>query len=172
MMSDSDEQKQQSGLPPGGFSLGGLKPGEFDTSLSGEAAGEEEHARTYPGQVPGEERLALPRGALVAFRKSGGMRFTSRGVVVTKSGWIEPMEGTSGRRRHLTPEALAVLERLLLQSGLTRVSQQAAGATRDGYAYEIAAHVGGKVRSVELHDPVPEEQRRLVRVLNRLLPVQ
>lgn len=156
----SDEQNNQGGLPPGGLSLGGLKPGEFDTSLGGDET------------PPAEERLALPRGALVAFRKSGGMRFSSRGVVVTRSGWVEPMAGTPGRRRRITPGARAALERLLLQSGLSRAGQPAAGATRDGYAYEIAARVGAKVRSVELHDPVPEDQRRLVRVLSRLLPVE
>lgn len=165
-MSDSDERDKQSGLPPGGLSLGGLGADDVDRSLGAEPEPEAEAT-----DVPADpEQLALPRGALVAFRKSGGLRFSSRGVTVTRTGWIEPMEGTAGRRRHMTPEALTTLERLLLQSGLTRAGLRKAGATRDGYSYEIAARVGGKLRHVELSDPVPEEQERLVRVLSRLLP--
>jgi hypothetical protein len=155
-MSDPEEQRDRKGLPPGGLSLGGLGAGEFDSSLGG-AGG------------PADEGLALPRGALVAFRKSGGLRFTSRGVVVTRAGWVEPLPGTEGRRRRIAPDALAALERLLLRSGLTRV-EQAAPATRDGYSYEIAAHLAGRERVVELSDPVPAEQARLVRALTRLLP--
>lgn len=157
MMSDHEE-KERAGLPPGGLPLGGLAAGGFDSSLGGDEA------------APAGGPLELPRGALVAFRKSGGLRFSSRGVVVTRGGWVEPMAGTAGRRRHITPEALAVLERLILRSGLTRVGQGPAPATRDGFAYEIAAHVAGRARSVELHDPVPEGQERLVQVLTRLLP--
>lgn len=155
-MSDPEEQRDAAGLPPGGLSLGGLGAGSFDTTLGG------------PGQAGAG--LTLGRGDLVAFRKSGGLRFSSRGVVVTRGGWVEPLDGAPGRRRHLTPAALAVLERLLLRSGLTRAPRAAGGATRDGFAYEIAARVGGAVRAVELSDPVPAEQERLVRVLSRLLP--
>ena len=157
-MSDPDEREEQGGIPEGGLSLGGLRAGGFDTSLGG-----------APQQHQGEG-LPLSRGALVAFRKSGGLRFSSRGIVVLRSGWVEPLPGTEGRRRHITPEALAVLERLILTSGLTRVSHRKGRATPDGYSYEIAAHVGGRPRHVELDDPVPDEQERLVRVLNRLLP--
>ncbi len=159
-MSDPEEREEQSGIPEGGLSLGGLREGEFDTTLGG-SAGQEQ---------PTAEALPLPRSALLAFRKSGGLRFSSRGIVVLRSGWVEPLPGTEGRRRHITPEALAVLERLLLTSGLTRVSQQQRQPTPDGYSYEIAAHLGGRPRYVELYDPVPAEQERLVRVLNRLLP--
>src|SRR5687768_16412572 len=129
-MSDPEEREEQGGIPEGGLSLGGLGAGEFDTSLGG-------------AEQPIDEALPLSRGALLAFRKSGGLRFSSRGVVVLRSGWVEPLAGTEGRRRHITPEALAVLERLLLTSGLTRVSHQKRKPTPDGYSYEIAAHVGG-----------------------------
>jgi hypothetical protein len=150
---------EQSGLPPGGLNLGDLSADDVDRSLG---AGPDE------GADP--EALELPRSALLAFRKSGGLRFTSRGILVTRTGWVEPLEGSRGRRRHMTPEALATLERLLLQSGLTRLPANQSGATRDGYSYEIAARVGGKLRRIELSDPVPDQQERLVRVLNRLLP--
>jgi hypothetical protein len=163
-MSNPEDEQGAAGLPPGGISLGGLRGGEFDTSLTG---GEAPQAPELPAD---DERLGLPRGALVAFRKSGGLRFTSRGVVVTRRGWVEPLSGTPGRRRRITDEALATLERLLLQSGLARLEKRPRSATRDGYAYEIAAHVGGRLRQVELTDPVPAEDERLVRALTRLLP--
>lgn len=162
-MSDPDEQDGTGPLPPGGLSLGGLGA-DADRSLN---AGDE----TPPPEEPaGDEALALPRGALVAFRKSGGLRFSSRAIVVRRSGWVEPMAGTPGRRRRITEEALATLERLLLQSGLTRVSHRKGRGTADGYSYEIAAHLAGKERQLTLDDPVPAEQERLVRVLQRLLP--
>jgi hypothetical protein len=167
-MSDPDEREEQGGIPDGGLSLGGLGAGGFDTSLGG-AEPPAAPAGEAPEPAAGGE-LPLSRGALLAFRKSGGLRFSSRGVVVLRSGWVEPLPGTEGRRRHITAEALAVLERLLLTSGLTRVSHQKRKPTPDGYSYEIAAHVAGKPRFVELNDPVPDEQERLVRVLNRLLP--
>ncbi|GAB4428101.1 MAG: hypothetical protein OHK0015_10700 [Chloroflexi bacterium OHK40] len=160
-MSDPEERENQTGLPPGGFSLGGAASGEYEGSLK--------PAEPDAGQANAEQ-LALPRGGLVAFRKSGGLRFSSRGIVVRRSGWVEPLEGTPGRRRHMTDEALRVLERLLLQSGLTRVSHRKRQATPDGYSYEITARVGGRLCQVTLDDPVPAEQERLVRVLNRLLP--
>ena len=161
-MSDPEEQHEPPSLPTGGFSLGGLGAAGFDHSLS-----DDPYA---PTPTPDDEALALPHAALVAFRKSGGMRFSSRGVLVSRTGWVEPLEGTAGRKRRITDEALSTLERLLLQSGLTRVSHRKRKATPDGYSYEIAARVGGKLRQVTLDDPVPEAQERLVRVLQRLLP--
>lgn len=165
-MSDPDEQEQTGGLPPGGFSLGGLS-GEADRSLN---AGDGELETSAPDASTGDEALELPRGALVAFRKSGGLRFSSRGIVVGRGGWVEPMEGTVGRKRRITDEALATLERLLLQGGLARASYRKRSATPDGYAYELTARVAGKLRRVTLEDPLPDEQERLVRVLQRLLP--
>jgi hypothetical protein len=89
---------------------------------------------------------------------------------VRRSGWVEPAEDTPGRRRRITDEALATLERLLLQSGLARIGHQKRRPSADGYSYAIAAHIAGKERQVLLEDPVPEAQERLVRVLQRLLP--
>jgi hypothetical protein len=164
-MSDPDKRDQRSGLPEGGLSLGGRGEGDFDTSLN-----TPEEPAAPPPDDAGEEQLALPRNALVAFRKSGGLRFSSRGIVVLRNGWVEPEQGTEGRRRHMSDDAMAILERLILSSGLTRISHRKHKATPDGYAYEIAARIGGKLRNVELQDPIPAEQEKLLRVLSRLLP--
>lgn len=159
-MSDPEEEREQPAIPAAGIPLGGLAAGAYDTTL-----GDTRPAEAAP---PGE--LTLPGGALVAFRKSGGLRFSSRGVVVYRNGWVVPLAGSAGRARHLKADALQVLERLILRSGLARVPASSAGATRDGYSYEIVARVGGKLYQVELSDPVPAAQARLVQVLTRLLP--
>lgn len=179
MMSDPQEPEQQPSLPPGGLSLGGLGAGEYDTSLR--AGADEEDGLEAEGaetgappraSVPGdEERLALPRGGLVAFRKSGGLRFTSRGIVVYRSGWVVPLEGTEGRPRHMTAEAREALEALILRSGMSRKHHQKTRGARDGYAYEITARYGGRTRYAEAEDgAIPDGLRRLIEVLQRLMP--
>lgn len=182
-MSDPQEPEQrpeeQPAFPAAGVSLGGLGAGEFDTSLR--AGDDEEGGLEAEGAEPGrppratvpsdEDRLSLPRGGLVAFRKSGGLRFTSRGFVVYRSGWVVPLEGTEGRPRHMTSEAREALEALLLRSGMSRRHHQKARGTRDGYGYEITARYGGRTRYAEAEDgAIPDELRRLIEVLQRLMP--
>ncbi len=159
-MSDPEEEREQPAIPAAGIPLGGLAAGAYDTTPGG--------VRPADAAPPGD--LTLPGSALVAFRKSGGLRFSSRGIVVYRNGWVVPLAGTEGPRRHLRPGARRALVGLILRSGLTRVPARSGGATRDGYSYEIVARVGGTLRSVELSDPVPAAQARLVQVLTRLLP--
>lgn len=180
-MSDPQEPEQQPeeqpAFPTAGVSLGGLGAGEYDTSLRAdeddglEAEGAELGAPPATSAPSDEERLGLPRGGLVAFRKSGGLRFTSRGFVVYRSGWVIPLEGTAGRPRHMTAEALEALEAMLLRSGMSRKHHQKTRGTRDGYAYEITARYGGRTRYAEAEDgAIPDELRRLIEVLQRLMP--
>lgn len=159
-MSDPEEEREQPAIPAAGIPLGELAAGTYDTTLG----------TAQPAGAPAPGDLTLPGGALVAFRKSGGLRFSSRGVVVYRNGWVVPLAGTEGQRRHLRPGARRALAGLILRSGLTRVPVRSDSATRDGYSYEIVARVGGRLRSVELSDPVPAAQARLVQVLTRLLP--
>lgn len=178
-MSDPHEPEQRPDLPPEGISLGGLTEGGFDRSLkagapgeapeggTAEAAGESPPAETVAAD---EDRLGLPRGGLVAFRKSGGLRFTSKGFVVFRSGWVVPLEGTAGRPRQITAEAREALEGLLQTSGLSRTRRKAR-ATPDGYSYEITARYGGRTRYAEAADgAIPKELHRLIEVLQRLMP--
>ncbi|HMQ30449.1 MAG TPA: hypothetical protein PKD53_06945, partial [Chloroflexaceae bacterium] len=159
---------------------GGVGAGDYTRSLRPEeedgGAGLEAGAPAPAGpprrSVPADEdRLGLPRYGLVAFRKSGGLRFASRGFVVYRSGWVVPLEGTGGRPRHMTREALEALEALLLRSGMSRRRHQQVRGTRDGYAYEITARYGGRTRYAEAEDgAIPDELRRLIEVLQRLMP--
>lgn len=181
MMSDPNQPEERPAFPAAGISLGGLGADGFDTSLSGadddEATGLEAEG-AEPGKPPrasvpsDEDKLALPRYGLVAFRKSGGLRFTSRGFVVYRSGWVVPLEGTDGRPRHMTAEALAALEAMLLRSGMSRKHHRKTTGTRDGYFYEITARYGGRTRYAEAEDgTIPDELRRLIEVLQRLMPL-
>lgn len=141
------------GVPEGGFDLGGLAAGEADTSLSA-------------------EELALPRGALVAFRKSGGLRFSSRSCVVYRSGRVEraSLEGPA-RPTYLSRHEIARLRHLLLRARLASWERLRPAPSPDGYSYEIVARFGTNVRRVELADGhIPHAIEPLVRSLSRLLP--
>ncbi|NTU77890.1 MAG: hypothetical protein HGA45_00565 [Chloroflexales bacterium] len=178
-MSDTEEPEQRPALPPEGVSLGRLSAGGFDSSLkAGADAAPEGEWREDAGEAPpvaeipaDEDRLGLPRGGLAAFRKSGGMRFSSRGFVVFRSGWVVPLTGTSGRPRRITDEAIEALEALILRGGLSRTRRRKAKGSPDGYSYEITARYGGRTRHAEAADgAIPEELGRLIEVLQRLMP--
>lgn len=164
-MSDTDEMGGwPEGMPAGGFDLGGLAAGEADTTLG---------ARDRAEPPAEDELLAVPRGALVAFRKSGGMRFTSRSCVVYRSGRVERSSTATGPARptRLSPAEMARLRHLLLRARLASWERERPGPTPDGYSYEIAARYGSTTRRVELADPhIPDAIDPLVRALTKLLP--
>lgn len=176
-MSDPERGEGPAGFPIEGVSLGGLGADDYERTLGpGDDEGLEpegaEEGRA-PASPPGDEdELGLARGGLVAFRKSGGLRFTSLGVAVYRSGWVVPLTGTAGRPRRMTAEALAALETLVAHSGLSRRRLAKGGeGTRDGYYYEITARYGGRTRYAEAADgAIPEDLGRLIEVLQRLLP--
>jgi hypothetical protein len=120
---------------------------------------------------PDYEPLTLPRGGLVAFRKSGGFRFSSRGFVVYRWGQVVPLAGTEGRARRLSAEARAALRHRLLMARLGQIQVAPGGGRRDGYGYELVARIGLRTRSLEFDDgAIPPELARLVELLQRLMP--
>lgn len=157
-MSDSEEPTS-AGIPLSGISLGLGGAGGFDISLS-----------ATPEPAPPAEEPLLPRGGLVALRKSGGLRFTSRSVVVYRSGraLIGGGPAAAPRERRLSAEELERLKGLILRARLAR--QRPTGSQpADGYAYEIAARVSKRLRSVEVYDgAMPEAIRELVEALSAL----
>lgn len=158
-MSDKTEEPA---VPPEGIKLGGALAGGHDTRLSA--------SQGPAGGAGDDDRLRLPRNGLIAYRKSGGLRFTSQGITVYRDGRVLPLEGAEERPRRLSAVELARLERLILRSELTRAPRNRSSATRDGYSYEIATRIGNREWAVELSDPVPAAQARLVETLNALLP--
>jgi hypothetical protein len=155
-MSDLNQPEEQPGPPPPDFALGGLGAGEYDTSLGQPA--------------PAGDELTLPRTALLAFRKSGGLRFRSQTVIVFRSGWVLRTEGAQDKLCHLDAAALARLARLALCSGLARQRPSGARQPPDGSAYEVAARIGRHVRRAEVFDgSIPADLAALIRALSRLL---
>lgn len=156
-MSDPNRPEEQPGPPPSGLALGGLGAGAYDTSLRQPA--------------PAADDLSLPRGALLAFRKSGGLRFRSRTIIVFRSGWVLQSSCAEDVLRHLGDDALAKLARLALRSGLSRQRPAGTRHAPDGHTYEIAARIGRHVRRAEALDgSIPADLAALIRALSRLLP--
>jgi hypothetical protein len=154
-MSNPNQPEDQPGFP-----LGDLGAGEYDTELS------------QPAPEGAGEPLELPPGALLAFRKSGGLRFSSREIVVYRDGWVVSTdEETYGRTRHLRAGELDRLAHQALRAGLARRSPAGAAQPPDGYAYEVAARVGRRLRRAEaMTGAIPAELAPLIRALEALLP--
>ena len=133
-----------------------------------------------PGEVPaanaapGDASPALPPGALVAMRKSGGLVFRSREIVVYGDGRVERgMVGggqpTTAERRTVDGAQLAALRRAVGRIDLARTPPPARPGP-DTFVYEIALPTGGGVREIVVADGrIPETFRPLIRGLARLL---
>jgi emfourin len=130
----------------------------------------------WPAAPPAEEPLTLPRGGLVAMRKSGGMRFSSREIVVYRSGKMTrrqsaPAAGPAVTTRHLTLAQLAELHHALQQSDLARLPTRLGRPSGDTFAYEIVARVGRTVKAVEVFEgSIPASLAPLIRLLRGLMP--
>ena len=158
-MSDPEEPI----MPPEGISLG-LRGGDaaaFDSSL------------TPPAADPADAPLDVPQNGIVALRKSGGKRFTSRAVTVLRSGWAhqQPHAGPPPRPRRVTPAATEALRRLTLRARLGALPDTIGTPSPDAYAYELAARIGRRVHRVTVYDgSIPARLEPLIRALSRLLP--
>jgi hypothetical protein len=115
------------------------------------------------------DTLRLPRGALVAMRRSGGFKFRSREVVVYRDGRVNYDDGESGPHTVWTlgDAELAELRRALDQAGLAKLP--AAGRQNpDAFAYEIVARPARRVYSVEaFQGSIPASLAPLIQLLNR-----
>jgi hypothetical protein len=152
---NTEEQGQPKGLPPEGFALGGVGEGGFDTSL---------------GAQPVPDGLSLPRGALIAVRKSGGQRFSSREIVVYRNGVAMYRTLAQGSREregiaHLNEAEMARLDRLIRRARLLR--QTTPGRPDpDGFSYEVVARLGNRLRACEFSSVnVAVQRERLITFL-------
>lgn len=135
-----------------------------------------------PGRAPAsqapsnpDDLLTLPRGALVALRKSGGLVFSMREVVVFRNGRVMRRSEGAGQALHedrslqLPDEQLAELEQHLSQASFPRFA-----GTRhspDSFVYQIAARVGRQLKTAEAsRSSLPASLAPLVSWLERLLP--
>ena len=125
-----------------------------------------------------DDRLKLPRGAFIAFRQSGGLRFSTREVMVyhdgrvvaRRQGKLDTREGSW----RITPDEMGDLKAAIAHSGLrdlprfSSIGQQ----NPDGYAYELIARAGRKLKSIEFFDgSIPAEVQPLLAQLRTLMAV-
>ncbi len=143
-----------------------IEPGSRDSSLQ-------------PGKAEDEERLELPPRAIVALRKSGGVRFSTRTLIVYADG--EAMytygSGSTSMARsaalELTEAQLAHLRRTLAGIDFSKLPARPRRVSPDAFVYEIAARSLGRIHYLEAWDgSVPRALRPLIAQLRRLMPVE
>lgn len=127
-------------------------------------------------EPPAAQAYKLPRGAQIALRRSGGLRFSSLELVVYRDGQYllrrtAPAPRTT-QKHQLGAEQLTALQEAVASSGLETF--QATGKHNpDGYAYELAARLGRRAVVVELFDgSIPPSVEPLLRQLTALLRLE
>lgn len=123
---------------------------------------------------PATERWVLPRGAVIALRQSGGLRFSTRVMLVYRDGRVffrrqGKLDSGEGSRR-ITSHEVAALNELIKQSGLFELPPSIGRPSPDGYAYELIVRVGRKSKTIEFFDgSIPAEVQPLLAQLKRLM---
>jgi len=97
--------------------------------------------------------LKLPRGAFIALRQSGGLRFSTREVIVYNDGRViwnrQGKFDTGNGSRQITPDEVAEFKDLLAHSGLRELANPIGQPSPDGYAYELIVRLGRKSTALE-----------------------
>ncbi len=160
--------------------LASLGSGERDTSLNPQPTPSQSHRRTTPKGAPADasednDLLKLPRGALVAVRKSGGLHFSVSEIYIYRNGRVLRQSIGAGQphaKRELTrlmDAQLTELQSLLSASQFPRYAAPARQSS-DTLVTEIVARVGRNVRFTEFASyATPQGLAPLVDWLSRLL---
>ncbi len=138
--------------------------------------GEIEQAERAPAPLV-VERLILPKGALLAYRKSGGLKFSSREIVVYPDGRISYGGADAAKFMHerttrkLNDAQIARLRKTLARANFLRVASAAGKPPADGFAHEIVARLGNQTHTVEAFDGnIPDSLTELLAQLSAWLP--
>lgn len=123
-----------------------------------------------------DDHLKLPRGAFIAFRQSGGLRFSTREVIVYNDGRVisrrQGKPGRGGGTRRMAPDEVAELKEMIKQSGLFGLPRSIGRQSPDGYAYELTARVGRQSSSIEFFDgSIPAQVQPLLAQLKALTTI-
>ncbi|HYP38833.1 MAG TPA: hypothetical protein VEX13_00595 [Chloroflexia bacterium] len=214
MKDNSDKVTQDT--PPGKRVLGKLSKGERDSELEPPPEGtfgaqsgsppdiepvrtqqrkgrkpppRASHRRPHRRETSNGDKLTLPEDALVAMRRSGGLRFTSKEVIIYRDGRVTT-EGTGYGTRQAPARILSDEEFAELYRALDTARDQGPGIrgqgsevgidsfpgspstfgrqNPDGYAYEIVAKIGTDTYAVEVFDgSIPEQLSPLLELLSR-----
>jgi hypothetical protein len=158
----SDEKKEST--------LSQVPKGERDSQLN-------DAPQPTPASHQKQERLQLPLGALIAFRKSGGLRFSSREIVVYPDGRVsyggpdESKQAYARASRKLNDAQIARLRKMLDQAGFFRLESTKGEQPPDSFAYEIAARLGKRSNFVQVFDgSIPDALTPLIQQLSALFP--
>lgn len=172
-MSSSDKSKKQ----PAKRVLDVIPEGPYDNSLdavppappqSQDAPGIGSHQRQAAENDA--ERLLLPRDALIAMRKSGGLRFSTQQIVIYKDGRVAASPNTAGEARMLTDAQIAELYRTLDSIDFSQFTSRTGRQNPDAFAYEIAVRTGRATRRVEVFDgSIPEPLAPLIHLLRQFM---
>jgi hypothetical protein len=124
-----------------------------------------------------DDPLKLPRGAFIAFQQSGGLRFSTRGLIVYRDGRViirrQGKLGAKAESRRITPEEVANLQETIARSGLEKLPPSIGRPSPDGYAYELIARAGRKSQACEFFDgSIPSEVQPLLNQLKQLFAEQ
>ncbi len=143
--------------------MGKIGPGPRDSSLK-------------PGASENEEPLELPDGALVAYRKSGGLRFSTRSLIVYSNGeaLYTSSRGMGTRAQSIAMELTETqqvrLRRTLAHIDFANLAKGPGRASPDAYVYEITARTLGQTYSIEAWDgSIPPAIKPLLEQLQRIM---
>ncbi len=144
--------------------LGRIESGPRDSSLQ-------------PNSSSNEETLELPEGAIVALRKSGGLRFSTRTLIVYGNGEaLYTASRGSGLKTQSTALELTEAQQLRLRRALARINFSSlpkgpGRASPDAYVYEITVHTLGQTHSIEAWDgSIPAALKPVLEQLRRIMP--
>jgi hypothetical protein len=125
------------------------------------------------------DRIKLPRGAFVACRQSGGLRFSTREVTVYNDGRVivrrQGKLGSGENTLRITPAEVAALKALITQSGLPGLPRYATIGSQspDAYAYELIVRLERKSNKFEFFDgSIPAEVKPLLTQLKSLMTAE
>jgi hypothetical protein len=167
--------KNRPSAPPDSEVLANIPKGAADQELQ---ANPPRTAASHQKAAPAnDDQLKRPRGALVAMRKSGGIRFTWRLLVVRADGRVIYKSNELGAPRaaravgQLDAAQLADLQALIKRTDFGVTAPGAARQNPDAFAYELIARAGRKnVFAEAFEGSIPEALKPLIQYLNRLLP--
>ncbi len=150
---------------------------ELETNVGEKPQGERDAKLETKPAPPKLGRLALPKGVLIAFRKSGGAKFSSREIVVYPDGRVSfggpdvSKEAYAHVARKLNDAQIARLRRTLDQVGFFRMQPAQGDQLPDAFAYEIVARLGARSNYVEVFDgSIPDTLTPLIQQLSALMP--
>ena len=126
---------------------------------------------------PTPEPLQLPKGALIAFRKSGGAPVRTREIVLYPDGRVSfggpdvAKEAYAHVPRKMNDAQIARLRKTLDHANFFRMSSAQGDPPPDAFAYEIIARTGNRVNSVAVFDGgIPNALTPLIQQLGALMP--